>query len=159
MKNLEQYWVIIVPIFILSLIIQPAICFLIFGLLISFISIKGILLMQRINKSGIQCVGEIVHYDTDNDGDKIPVVEFKTIEGQIITKKPTFFVSTDLGNLRTFNKRILIVYDSLDPEQFIIDGEEGGNYIFVVLFLLAGLFFCIISICGITGYIEFNHSS
>ena len=138
--------------------IKPALCFLILGTLISYFGFASVLFLMKIAKTGIEWKGNIIEYQTDNDGHKTPLIEFKTMAGEIIREKPFIYSSTDLSKIRTYksfiDQSVPILYDKDDPKRFILKNEEGFNYIVFLLFIIAGLFFVGLSISWILGFIQ-----
>ena len=155
---IKNYWKAIVIIFVLSMLIKPALCFLILGILFSLFGILSITFLVRIYKIGLCAKGKVTEFETDGDNDIMPVIEYTTLIGEIIKEKPYIYTSTDLSNIlkneSSINQTIMIIYDPNDPKKFVLKNEEGLNYFVFILFKLSGIFFVGLSICWLLGYIK-----
>lgn len=158
MHFIEKYWKIIIVVFVLSMIIKPAICFLILGTLLTYIGFVAISFLKNIARNGIVCTGQIIEYQKDSDGYKTPVIEFTTQNGELIREKPHVYASTDLSKIRTYNNSINqpvpILYDPDDPCKFVITTERQFNHAVFIIIILAGLFFTGLSFAALFGYIN-----
>lgn len=158
MEFIKKYWLVIVATFGLCMFIKPAFCFIILGSLVSYMGLTSILFINKIGNIGIEWTGNIIDYESDSDGHKIPVIEFTTIAGEEIKEKPFIYSSTDLSKIRSYknfiNNSVPILYDPDDPRKFVLKDEEGFNYIVFVISILAGLFFVGLGICWLLGYIK-----
>lgn len=152
MKYLNKYGFVILIVFGFSMFIKPAVCSLILGLLLCYMSTEYILFLKKVHRKGIESIGRILFFESDSDGHKTPMIEFTTIEGETILDKPFLYVSTDLSTIRSYKNRngkeVSIIYDPEDPKKFIIVGETSYNYIGIAISILVGLFFIVLSICG-----------
>ncbi len=142
------------------LFIKAILCMLMLGLLIVLIGIEISLSLKKIQVNGIKSVGKIVGYNTDSDGDKTPIVEFLTINGELINASPLVYTSVNLIEVftlnRMINKSVSILYDSEEPKRFIFMNENGNNYFTIFIIILVGLAFAILSVCNLLGYIKFG---
>lgn len=161
MELLKKYRTAIFVTFIVCMFVKPAICFLILGALSTYFGFTAIRFLKSISKSGIEQTGTIIEYQSDNDGNKTPLIEFTTLTGETIRKKPFVYASTDLSKLRNYKNQIdqpvLILYNQEEPEKFVLKNEEGFNYIVFIFFILIGLFFIGLSICWLSGYIKMDN--
>lgn len=157
-KSTKKYWVTFSVIFGLCIFIKPALCFLLIGFLVSFFGILAIAFLIKIKKKGIDCIGNIIGYETDSDGDKTPMIEFITFSGEIINERPFIFATTNLNIIlphkNSINQAIPILYDPDDPKKFVLKNDEGLNYFVFILFTLSGIFFVGLSIRWLLGYID-----
>ena len=160
MKNITKYWLYICISFIIAMFVKPILCALILGSLFFYIGIVTINFLRRISKSGIQSTGTILSYESDDEGYKTPIVEFTTLTGEKIAEKPSVYASSDLSKIRTYNnlinQNIIILYDPENPKQFVISSEKEFNYFFLILCILAGLFFIGLCFGNLLGYIQFD---
>ena len=160
METIKKYWIAIVLTFGLFMFVKPALCFLILGTLLAYIGFTAVVFLKKIGKQGINCTGNIIDYQSDNDGHKTPLIEFTTISGETIREKPSVFTSTDISKLRTYenliNQSVSILYDPDEPRKFVLKSEEGFNYIVFILFILVGLFSIGISFSWLLGYIKMS---
>jgi hypothetical protein len=106
MKYIEKYWILIIAIFFISFFINPVICMLLMGLLIFTMSIRALLILNRIEKQGTQGIGRILAYQVDGDGDKNPIVEFTATNGENIKAQPYIYSYTDLNKIRSYKSKI-----------------------------------------------------
>ena len=99
-------------------------------------------------------------YESDNEGYKTPIVQFKTLDGKEIQKQPYYYSFTDLGKIRTYenkiNKTIIITYDSKYPEVFTIKNEQAFNHVAYFFLIVVSLAFIIIGVLNFLGYINFS---
>jgi len=123
-----------------------------------FFAINSLTFFEHINKNGIKTNGKILSYEKDEDGHKTPIIEVKTLEGKLITKKPHYYASTDLSIVKNYqnniNKNVEILYSPKKPEMFIIKTEKKFNYGSVILIIIISLIFSGISIGKILGIIN-----
>jgi hypothetical protein len=158
MKYIAKYWLYIFITFVIAMFVKPILCAFILGSLFFYIGIATILFLRKIAKSGIQSTGTILSYESDDEGYKTPVVEFTTLTGEKISEKPFVYASSDLSKIRTYknmiNQSVIILYDPGNPKQFVLDDEKGFNYFFLILCILAGLFFIGLCISNLLGYIQ-----
>ena len=158
MNFIKKYWIVIAIVFVLSMFIKPALCFLILGSIISYIGIEAILFLRAIRKRGVACTGNIIEYQSDNDGHKTPLVEFTTMTGESIKAQPYVYASTDLSKIRIYknmiNQTVPILYDPGSPKKFVLAGEREFSYVIFFILILAGLVFVGLSISSILGYIK-----
>lgn len=112
--------------------------------------------MRKLDKNGIECLGTIVSYESDEEGYKTPVIEFQTTEGKNLIGKPHLHTSTDLDKFQSYKKNIgkiiKIIYDSENPEKFILKDNSNGCGMF--LLIAVGLFFTYISLGSLLGYLN-----
>jgi len=158
MEIVKKYWIVIIVTFGLCIFIKPALCPLILGTLLSYLGLCSVVFLKNISKRGIDWTGNIIEYESDSEGYKTPVIEFTTLKGETVKKKPTIYATTDLSKIRTYkdliNHSVPILYDPDDPQKFILKNEGGFNYFISVIFILGGLFFVGLSICWLSGYIK-----
>src|ERR1700722_11675215 len=106
MTFIKKYWIAIVIVFALSMLIKPALCFLIIGLLAIYVGIEAIIFQNSIREKGIMCTGNILEYQRDNYGYKTPLIEFTTLAGERIKEQPFVYSSTDLSKIRSYKNMI-----------------------------------------------------
>jgi hypothetical protein len=158
MELIKKYWIIIFGTFVICMFIKPDLCFLILGTIFSYWGFASVIFLNKISKFGIEWTGNIIEFQSDSDGHKTPLIEYKTIEGEIIREKPFIYASTDLSKIRTYNNEINqsvpILYDQNEPKKFVLKEEESFNYMVFIIFILIGLIFVGISISSLFGYIK-----
>ena len=158
MEFIKKYGIVIVIVFALSMFIEPAVCFFILGSIFFYAGVKAVLLLKRIRRNGIACTGTITEYESDSDGYKTPFVEFTTLAGDRIAKKPYLYASTDADKLMSYKNRIgqpvPVLYDPNDPKKFILTDQTGLNYFVFMLCFVMGSAFLVVSICSFMGYIK-----
>lgn len=124
MKFNKNFWIVLLIVFVLSMFIKPAVCPMILGSLAFYISTVSIIFLEGIQKKGIECIGNILEYQSDSDGDKTPLIEFTTLKGELIKEKPFVYGSTDLGKIKSYNSMIdqpvSILYDPDDPKNLLL---------------------------------------
>jgi uncharacterized protein DUF3592 len=161
MGKLKKYWTFIAVVFFLLAIIKFALCILIFGLLISYISIENMRLQRRLSSMGIECTGRILSFEGDRDGDKIPVIEFTPTGGDEIIAKPFVYSSTDLSKILSYKgligTEVQITYDPDDPRKFALTEDKGFNSFAISLVLLGSMVFVVVGIAALAGYIKLGH--
>lgn len=160
MKFIKRYWIAFIIVFAISMFLKPALCFIQLGTLFLYMSMKAILFLRKIERTGIESIGKIVSIEIHNNGHKVPVIEFTTPEGVIIKEKPIIYSTTDLQLISDLfknytGKEISILYDSENPSQFVILENSNSDYLTFFIFLLLGLATTIIGICAISGLIKF----
>ncbi|EDM44607.1 hypothetical protein SCB49_13585 [unidentified eubacterium SCB49] len=158
--NKKEY---VIPIFILFaffMFYKPVICFFILGALLIFIGIQSWIFIADIHKNGIESIGKILFYKSDEDGYKTPTIEFETKKGNQIKKEPYIFISTDLNKFRNFknkiNEPVSVLYDKKNPEKFIIVNEENFNYFGLIFIIIIGVAFIIVGILSLLEIIKIN---
>jgi hypothetical protein len=160
MKNIEKYWLYIFIAFVIAMFIKPIFCALILGSLLFSIGIMTISFLRKIHKSGVECTGTILSYESDDEGYKTPIVEFVTSTGEKVSEKPFVYASSDLSKLRAYkdmiNQNVIIIYDPDNPRQFVLKDEKEFNYFVLILCVLGGLFFIGLFVGNLLGYVQFN---
>jgi hypothetical protein len=160
MEQIKKYWYFIVALFIFCMFYKPIFCFLLLGMILIFFSVNSLTFFDFINKNGIKTNGKILSYEKDEDGHKTPIVEFKTLDGKLIVKKPHYYASTDFSIVKSYqnniNKIVEIVYSPKKPEMFIIETEKKFNYGSVIFMIVIGLIFLCFTIGKIMGIINFK---
>ena len=155
MEQIKKYWYFIVALFTFFMFYEPIYCFLILGLIVMFLAVDSLFFFDYINKNGIKTNGKILSYEKDDDGHKTPIIEFKTLEGKFVSKKPHYYASTDLSIIKTYqnniNKNVEIIYSPKKPEMFIIEAEKNFNYGSVILMIIVSLIFLGFAIGKILG--------
>ena len=158
MEYIKKYWIFIVVVFAISMLVKPALCFLIIGFIGSYSAIDSIRFQKRLGSNGIECTGRILSFEVDSDGDKTPVIEFTPIGGAVITEKPFVYATTDLNKISSYDSlignEVLITYDPDDPKRFILSEEKGFNSLIIAVLLLAGLGSIAFGIASLTGYVK-----
>ena len=81
MEDLKKYWIPIVIVFVFFMFYKPVIYFLILESLVLLIGFYSWRFIMIIKKTGIEGSGEILSYESDNDGHKTLIVEFTTKTG------------------------------------------------------------------------------
>jgi hypothetical protein len=158
MELIKKYWIVVFVTFVICMFVKPAVCFLILGGVISYTGFAVASFLKKIERSGVDCTGNIVEYDSNSDGLIMPLIEFTTMTGEFVKEKPFVYASTELIKMRTNNKFIdqpvSILYDPDDPKKFILKNEEGFNYRVFKIFIIGGLFFIGLGIIWLLGYIK-----
>ncbi|MES2544749.1 MAG: DUF3592 domain-containing protein [Bacteroidota bacterium] len=158
MNNIKKYWIAIVVVFGLCMFIKPALCAFIIGTLVLYISITALLFLNKIKKIGVNRIGNIIDYKSDGEGYKTPIIEFTTITGEEIREEPFVYVQTDLSKIRFYKNSIkqsvAILYDPEEPKKFVLKNENWFSNIAFIICLLVGLFFIVLSISSLLGYIK-----
>lgn len=101
--------------------------------------------MKKLQQRGVECIGKIIRYESDSEGHKTPFVTFTSLQGEIIAGKPTISATTDLSKIMSYkgvtDKPVLLIYDPVDPEKFILKEDVGTNYLAMIfIFLVGGVF-------------------
>jgi hypothetical protein len=160
MNLIKKYWIFFVLIFVAAMFTKPELCFLIMGSLVAYIGFEAIVTLRRITKKGVECSGIIIEYEANRKGYKVPLIEFKTLSGELIREKPYVYSSTDLSKVRTYknliNQPVLIVYDPDNPKKFVLTSDRRFNYIIFFSFFFGGLVFVILSIVALLGYLKLS---
>lgn len=143
--NKKEYIIPILILFVFFMFFKPVICFLLIGSLAILVGINSWIIIIDIQKNGIESIGKILSYDSDEDGHKTPTIEFKTKNGNQIKKKPYYYASSDLSKIKSYknkiNESVSVVYDKKNPEKFVIGNERNFNYFSLILIILVGIFF------------------
>jgi hypothetical protein len=126
------------------------------GTALLFYAVYSISSLNQINKNGIENLGKIVSYESDNEGYKTPVIEFEISEGKNFTGKPFLHTSSDLDKFLSYqkniNKTVKIIYNPDCPEKFIL--KDNFNYFGLIILIIVGLIFSVLSIGSLLGYIN-----
>lgn len=158
MELVKQYWYVIVAIFVFFMFYEQAGSAITLGSTLVYLCVDGIIFLRIIKKTGSRTEAKVIGYETDHDGDKTPVLEFKTSEGNIIEGKPYISISANLSGFRLNSKKkyipVPILYLPNDPNKFVIENSEGSNYGALVFFIIAGAALAIFGICELAGIID-----
>lgn len=140
------------------MIYKPVFCFLILGVIFLIYGVCIIIFFNHLKKHGIESNGRILSYQQDEDNHKIPIIEFETIQGNSVTKKPFYYASTHLSIFisykKNINKVVKVLYSPKNPENFVIKSEENFSYGSIVLMIFIGLLFSGLAIADILGAIN-----
>lgn len=130
------------------------ICLLLLGLLFLIYSIAGYIFLDNIHKNGIESIGKIVSYKSDEEGHKTPIIEYQTADGKNFRGEPFIHGSSDFDKfgpyLQTINTKIAILYSVKSPENFVIK-ERKSNSAILIIFSLIGfalIGYSVISLIG-----------
>lgn len=158
MDFIKKYGAVFFILFVIAMFTKPLLCFIILGGLFFCIGLFADKLSQTLKKDGLTSTGIIVRYETDGDEINTPVVEFKTISGEVIRSKPYLYASTDLSKLKSYSDKIdqevEVLYLPGDPEKFVLAGEQSFNGVIFTIFLLIGAVFILIGAAGLLGFIK-----
>ena len=151
---LKKYGLLFFIIFVFFAFYKPIICLLMFGVFALFYVISSILFLNKLNKNGIEIFGEIVSYESDDEGYKTPIIEFQTLEGKNFTGKPILFTSSNLDNFQPYkkdsNKTTKIIYNPEEPEEFIV--KNNSKTFGLILFTILGFVSTAISVTCLLGF-------
>jgi len=152
----KNHGIIIAVLFVFFMFYKPSVCFLMLGSLALFYVIKNVAFLNKIKKSGVEIVGKIVSYESDDEGYKTPVIEYETSEGKNLMGKPYIRSSSDLDKFQSYsqniNKNIRIIYSPESPEKFIIKNSSPGCVL--ILGSIIGLVFIILTTGSLLGYFD-----
>lgn len=74
--------------------------------------------------------------------------------------RPAISATTDLSKIMSYkgmiDKPVMIIYDSNDPEKFVLKEDVGTNYLALILLFIVGLVFIMLGVCNLVGYIKIN---
>jgi len=156
--NEKRYAISIVILFVFFMFYKPVFCFIMIGLIIVIAVIDSWFLIVTLQKIGIESTAQILHYVSDDDGHKTPIIEFTTSNGNQIKSKPYYYASTDLSIIRTYknkiNTSIDIIYHPKNPEKFVIKKERFFNYFILIFMLLGAITFLIVGTLSLLGIIQ-----
>ena len=157
MTFIKNYWIAFVIVFGISMFIKPTLCVFMLGGLAFYFGVASIIFLKNIQKKGIECMGNILEYQSDNDGYKTPLIEFTTLRGELIKEQPFVYASTDLSKIRSYksmiNQPVSILYDPDNPKKFVLTNEKEFNYLVLTICILVGSIFIALSIGSFLGYI------
>jgi len=142
--------------FFLSVIIKPALFFLLFGSLILYITITHSIFLKKVKQDGIGCTGTLVDYREDSEGTDIPIIEFTTKAGELITGEPSGRSSSDLSinPKKSLYQQVDILYDVSNPKKFILNDNRDFDHLFFAFLLLIGLGAIVLFFSNMLGYIK-----
>ncbi len=148
----KSWWTPLFIVFVVCMFLKPALCFVLMGLIFILMSIVAIRFLLRMKHVGIDAMGSIVTYSPENNINT-PMIEFKTISGQIIREKPFVYTASSLmlSRLKGNNSmdEVRVVYDPDKPEMFVISADRTFNYTTFIVFIIAGLLFAGIGVWGL----------
>lgn len=157
----KEYSIIIFILFVFFMFYKSIICLIIVGSLLLYYGIDTLLFLNYISENGIESLGKILFYESDVENYKTPVIEFKTLEEELIKGKPYYYASTDLSKFISYknatNKNITILYCSETPENFVLKTEKDFNYGTIILMMIIGLLFITIASAHLLEYINMDH--
>ena len=158
MEYLKRYWPIFAIVFIMLVYIKPAVALLVLGPAFCYWSIRGIRTQRKIRNNGIECIGRILSFEADNDGLKVPVVEFTLTRGRVVSGKPHIYSFTDLRKVWPYDSligsEVLVIYDPDEPKKFVITSRKNHIIFFYVLFFAISLFLTVMGVASLLVYIK-----
>jgi hypothetical protein len=158
MKLIEKNWVVLLVTVILLALIKFPLVFILMGIVALVYLVEGVILLRRLQKTGIRSTGKIMSYEISG-GQKTPLVEFAVPGREAVVGKPFLYASTDLGNIishKNSDKEVPVLYDPGDPAKFILVSRTGFNYGILVLGGLIGAGMLTVGICMLLGYIPLD---
>ena len=160
MENIKKYWILIAIIFVFFMYYEPVVCLIILGSFFLILGISSWTFLYEIKKRGIKSVGKILNYESDNDGHITPIVNYKTVNGKVINKKPYFYVTANIGSITTYkskiNEEVPIIYNPNNPEKFILQEEMTLNKFGLIFFIIVGLTLFVVGLLDLIGIININ---
>ncbi len=157
MKHVKEYWLIlpVIIIFCIGYFVRGAYASLIVGSIVFFFSLKGILFLKDIHYNGIKCLAKVVSVREDSEGNLIPIVEYLTTDGKLITEEPLISGTTEINGINLYkesiNKEVLIIYHPTKPEKYVLYDRTDTSIGVVVFMMMVSIVFIVISICAILG--------
>lgn len=155
---IKKYWYVVMVLFAVFMFTIPVVCALILGGIIAFVSVEGVLFLNKVQKGGIQTQGEILGFESDEDGYKTPIIKFKTKDGDIIEGSPYVGVSTSLSKFRKYENKmhvpVPILFIPDHPKKFVVVSNEGYNYATLIFFIAAGTLLIVLGVCQLVGIIN-----
>ncbi len=79
--NKKEYAIPIFILFVFFMFYKPVICSLILGSLATLIGIKSWIFIVDIHKNGVESIGKILSYESDEDGHKTQRLNLKLKKG------------------------------------------------------------------------------
>ncbi|MDR7211938.1 hypothetical protein [Flavobacterium piscis] len=79
----KKYSIIFIILFVFFMFYKPAVCFLMLGATSLFYAIYCILSLNKMDKYGIENLGKIVSYESDNEGYKTLSLNIKSMKEEI----------------------------------------------------------------------------
>jgi hypothetical protein len=157
----KKYWTYIIIVFVIFILLEPILNLLLIGGLVLFFSLEYLVTIEKLKKNGKEQTGKYLHFEVDGEeGHKTPTIEFITHTGNIVKEQPYYYASTDLSKIKSYNNKIgkpvTIIYDSENPEKFILKKEKNFNYFSLFLMIFIGLMFIVFGTLGILGIIAIN---
>lgn len=127
------------------------------GLLI-FVSIHAILFLKKIKLVGEPSQGDLIDFEIDHDGDRIPIIRFKTTDGSTIEGKPYVFTSAFFASFKLNRPKkhvpLSILYLPESPNRFIINKRNSFDFSVLIFFMIAGFAFSILGTLELTDTIS-----
>ncbi|MFK7786198.1 MAG: hypothetical protein AB8B56_13850 [Crocinitomicaceae bacterium] len=159
MNELKKYWIAIpvMVLFAICIFTNPIYCALLMGSILLIFSLQGILFILKVQRVGIKRQGELKGFKTDSDGDKIPIIEFETQDGERISGKPYVTGSGYVSGIRLQehpHTYVTISHLPNSPEKFMIISKVGPNYFNLALFALIGITLITLTILQLSGFIN-----
>ena len=132
--------------------IKPALCALMIGLIGVYISVEYTFLLKKIYTNGVECPGKIVGYKTEGEDGKIPLVEFTTIQGEIIKETPILYGS--FSSINRIEQSFLVRYHPDDPKKFVFVKDSSSDFFSIFIVFIICLTFVVLSIGSLLSYIK-----
>lgn len=158
MNFIKKYALVLFVAFVLCAVFKPVLCPFIFGGLFFTMGLGQVLFFRKIAKEGISSTGEIISYRSDGDGGDVPLIEFITMEGEVIKEEPYVYVTIDFGDISVdgdmVNQSVPVLYDPGNPGKFIIENERQFSSLVAIVCILIGLFFIGPGISSLSGYVK-----
>ena len=116
MKKIDRKQItLFVIVFVVFMFIELMVDFILLGGILLFLSVKSMVMIEKLKKKGREQLGKYVDFNSDYKGYKTPVIEYKTHTGEVIQQEPQYYVSTDLDRFRSYRDKIgtpvKIIYD------------------------------------------------
>lgn len=127
------------------------------GSLVFYKSLKCFLFLNEIKSEGLKSKGKILSFKSDEDGYKIPIIEFETNDGVVVKGQPYYYVTSDSSFFQSFSssigKSIVVIYSPTCEDRFVIESEQSFNYLSLFFGIFISLIFIGISLASLFGFI------
>jgi hypothetical protein len=152
LKLINNYGIPIFLLFLAGVFFAPAISALVFSGLCALVAIEMRRTLRGLRNEGIEAIAKIERFESDSDGDPIPVMSFETSDGIHVKGRPSFVLESGRGD--ETGKEYAVLYRPDVPTEFVRQKDEGQARIAYYLLLVLMVLIATAGIADLIGYIN-----
>lgn len=158
LKLINKYGIPIFLLFLAGVFFAPGISALVFSGLCALVAIEMRRTLRGLRNEGIEAIAKIERFESDSDGDPIPVMSFETSDGIHVKGRPYHYIRPSFvlesGRGDETGKEYAVLYRPDVPTEFVRQKDEGQARIAYYLLLVLMVLIATAGIADLIGYIN-----
>ena len=160
LKLINKYAVPIFLLFLAGVFFAPGIAALLFGLLCALLAMEMRSTLRNLCKSGAEAIAKIERFESDSNGDPIPVMSFETSDGIHVKGRPYYYIRPffvlESGRGDETGKEYAVLYRPEVSTEFVRQKDEGQARFVYYLLLVLMVLIAAAGIADLMGYLNIN---